>query len=157
MSNITMKASDVIWAGQASCHITVGGKRYNFMQAVELEARLEKKKVTVPILGRTGLGHKAVGWEGTGKATFYFSQSIFRDLLLDYKNSGADVYFDIQITNEDATSTIGKQTIVLMDCNIDGAVLAKFAAGEDLLEEDMEFTFDDFKMPETFTLLDGML
>ncbi len=120
MSNITMKASDVIWAGQASCHITIGDSRYNFMQAVELEAKLEKKKVSVPILGRTGVGHKAVGWEGTGKATFYFSQSIFRELLLDYNSSGKDVYFDIQITNEDATSTIGKQTIVLMDCNIDG-------------------------------------
>lgn len=157
MGNITMKASDVIWAGQASCHITVNGKRYNFMQAVELEAKLEKKKVTVPILGRTGLGHKAVGWEGTGKATFYFSQSIFRELLLDYKDSGKDIYFDIQITNEDPTSSIGRQTVVLMDCNIDGAVLAKFIAGEDLLEEDMEFTFDDFKMPEKFTLLSGML
>lgn len=155
--NITMKASDVVWAGQASCHITIDGKRYNFMQAVNLEAKIEKKKVSVPILGRTGLGHKAVGWEGTGSATFYFSQSILRQLLLDYKDTGADTYFDIQITNEDPTSAVGKQTVVLVDCNIDSSILAKFEAGEDVLEEDMDFTFEDFKMPETFTLLDGML
>ncbi len=157
MGNITMKASDAIWAGQASCHITIEGKRYNFMQAVDLEAKIEKKKVAVPILGKTGVGHKAVGWEGTGSATFYFSQSIMRELLLQYKDSGKDIYFDIQITNEDPTSTIGKQTVVLLDCNVDGGILAKFSAGEEILEEDLEFTFEDFKMPETFTLLDGML
>lgn len=43
-----------------------------------------------------------------------------------------------------------------MDCNIDGGILAKFDADGEYLDEDMDFTFEDFKMPEKFNLLAGM-
>lgn len=156
MGNITMKAKDALAAGQAECYITINGKRYNSMNATKLEAKFEKTKVEVPILGRTGMGNKTVGWKGTGSATFYFNNSILRELLVSYKDGGADTYFDIQITNEDSTSDAGRQTITLIDCNIDDGILAKFESGEGVLEEDLNFTFEDFSMPETFTLLDGM-
>ena len=35
-------------------------------------------------------------------------------------------------------------------------VLAKFDADAEYLDEDMDFTFEDFEMPETFSLLAGM-
>ena len=34
--------------------------------------------------------------------------------------------------------------------------LAKFDADAEYLDEDMDFTFEDFEMPETFSLLAGM-
>ena len=74
-----------------------------------------------------------------------------------YKDTGEDVYFEIQITNEDKPSPVGRQTIVLIDCNIDGGILAKFDADGEYLDEDMDFTFEDFKMPETFKELNGFL
>lgn len=157
MGNVTMHAKDALSAGLAECYATINGNRYKLMNAKSLEAKFEKTKVEVAILGKTGMGNKSTGWKGTGSATFYFNQSMFRQLLLDYKNGDGDIYFDIQITNEDETSTVGKQTIVLIDCNIDGGILAKFESGEGILEEDMSFTFDDFEMPETFTMLNGML
>ena len=46
--------------------------------------------------------------------------------------------------------------MILMDCNIDGGVLAKFDADGEYLDEDMDFTFEDFDMPETFAMLAGM-
>ncbi len=46
---------------------------------------------------------------------------------------------------------------MLIDCNIDGGVLAKFDADGEYLDEEMSFTFEDFKMPESFTELDGFL
>ena len=77
--------------------------------------------------------------------------------MIDYKETGEDIYFDMQITNEDPTSEAGRQTIILKDCNINGGILAKFNAGEEYLEEDMEFTFEDFSMPESFAELTGFL
>jgi hypothetical protein len=127
------------------------------MQAINLEAKFEKKKTEVPILGKTGMGNKANGWSGTGNATFHYNTSVFRELMLKYKKTGEDIYFDIQISNEDPTSAAGRQTVVLVDCNMDGGILAKFDADGDYLDEDMDFTFDDFKIPESFDLLDGML
>lgn len=155
--NVTMAAKDTICAALAECFVTVGTRRYNLMQAIKVEAKFKKKKKTVPILGKTGSGNKATGWEGTGTCTLHYNTSIFRQMMLDYKNTGEDVYFEMQITNEDPTSSVGRQTIVLMDCNIDGGILAKFDAGADYLEEDVEFTFDDFTMPETFKDLVGFV
>lgn len=157
LNNIVMRGKDAISAKQAECFITIRGNRYNFMQMINFEASFEKKKTTVPILGQTGNGNKATGWEGTFSGTAHYNQSIMRQLMVDFKDTGEDVYFEIQITNEDATSAAGRQTVVLMDCNLDGGTLVKFDADSEYLEEDIEGTFEDFSMPESFRLLDGML
>ena len=156
MANVTMNARDAISAPLAECYVTIRGNRYNFMQAINLEASIEKKKTEIPILGKTSKGSKANGWSGSGSATFHYNTSIFRELLLRYKNTGEDVYFDIQVTNEDPTSTIGRQTVILKNCNIDGGLLAKFDADGDYLDESFDFTFDDFEIPEKFRILKGM-
>ena len=44
-----------------------------------------------------------------------------------------------------------------IELNIDGGILAKFDADGEYLDEDMDFTFEDFKMPEAFKDLDGFL
>ena len=153
----TMHAKDTISASQAECYVTIDGNRYNLMQAISLEAKIEKTKKEVPILGKTGKGNKATGWKGTGSAKFHFNTSLFRELLARYKDTGEDVYFDIQVTNEDETAAVGRQTIILKDCNVNGGILTKFDADADYLDEELDFTFEDFDMPETFNLLDGMI
>lgn len=153
---VTMNAKDAVSASLAECFVTIDGSRYNFMQAINLEASIEKSKTEVPILGRTGKGNKATGWSGSGSATFHFNTSIFRKLLKRFKDTGEDVYFDIQVTNEDPTSAVGRQTVILKDCNLDGGIIAKFDADADYLDEEINFTFDDFEMPEEFSILAGM-
>ncbi len=156
MANITMNAKDALSAKLAECFVTIGNNRYNFMQAINFEAKFERTKTEVPILGKTGTGNKSTGWKGTGSATFHYNTSVFREMMLKYKDTGEDVYFEIQVTNEDPTSSAGRQTVVFMDCNIDGGILSKFDADGEYLDEDMDFTFEDFKMPETFNILGGM-
>ena len=117
---------------------------------------MEKNKTEVPILGKPGKGNKATGWTGTGSATFHFNTSMFRKFMKPYKDTGEDFYFDMQITNEDPSSAVGSQTIVLNDCNLDSIVLAKFDADGEYLEEDIDFTFEDWDMPEEFLELEGM-
>lgn len=155
MANI-MKAKDAVAASLAECYVTIDGNRYNFMHAINLEATVEKTKTEVPILGKTGKGNKASGWKGTGSATFHYNTSVFRELLTKYKNSGEDTYFDIMVTNEDKTSAVGRQTVILKDCNVDGVVLAKFDTEAEYLDEEMDFTFEDWEIPEKFTPLEGM-
>lgn len=157
LNNVVMRARDTVSAALAECFVTIGTRRYNLMQAINLEAKFEKKKAAVPILGNTGKGNKAAGWSGKGKMKLHYNTSIFRELMERYKDTGEDIYFDIQITNEDATSAVGRQTMLLLGCNIDGGILAKFDADGEYLDEDVDFTFEDFKMPEKFADLDGFL
>ncbi len=152
----TMNAWDAISSAMAECYVTIDGRRYNFMQAIDLEAKVEKKKMQVPVLGKTGRGNKGVGWVGSGTAKFHYNTSVFRELLYRFKERGEDMYFDIQVTNEDPVATVGRQTVVLKDCNLDSAVLAKFSADEEYLDEQIKFTFEDFEIPEKFSELVGM-
>ena len=157
VNNVTMKAKDAVSAKLAECFVTVGSNRYNFMQIINFEAKFEKNKSEVPVLGRTGTGNKSTGWKGTGSGTLHYNTSIFREMMLNFKDTGEDVYFDIQVTNDDPTSAAGRQTMIFLDCNIDGGILSKFDADGEYLDEDIDFTFEDFKMPEKFKLLDGMI
>ena len=155
--NVTMRAKDSISASLAECFVTIGTRRYNFMQAINFEAKFEKTKSEIPILGKTGKGNKSTGWKGTGSATFHYNTSVFRQMLAQYKDTGEDAYFEIQVSNEDPTSAAGRQTMIFIDCNVDGGIVAKFDADSEYLDEDMDFTFEDFKMPEAFKDLDGFL
>lgn len=156
MATQTMHAKDSVFAALAECYVTIDGTRYNFMQAINIEATMEKSKVEVPVLGKTGRGHKANGWNGTGSATFHYNTSIFRKVMLEYKKTGKDLYFDMQITNLDPTSSVGAQTIILKDCNLDSVVLTKFDADGEYLDEEFDFTFEDWEMPQEFAELAGM-
>ena len=107
-NNVIMRAKDTVFAALAECYVTIGARRYNFMQAINLEAKFQKNKTEVPLLGQTGRGNKASGWKGKGTATFHYNTSIFRELMIRYKETGEDIYFEIQITNEDKTSAAGR-------------------------------------------------
>lgn len=155
----TMLARNAVSAKMAECFITIEGNRYNFMSAINLEATFEKSKTEVPILGRMNRGHKAVGSSITGSAEFHLNTSIWREIAYKFQQTGEDIYFDIQITNEDITaSDLGRQTIILRDCNLDSTILAAFDAdSDDVLTESIDFTAESFELPEKFNRMDGML
>jgi hypothetical protein len=156
MSDTVMNAQDAISGSLAECYMTIDDTRYNFMQITKFKAEMKKNKVKVSLLGKTGKGNKTSSWEGTFSGTAYYNQSILRNMLLDYKDSGTDSYFTIQVTNEDPSSSIGSQSTILKKCNLDGGIIAFLDATADSLEEDISGTFEDFEIPETFTLIDGM-
>ncbi len=152
----TMSAKDTISGSMAECFITIEGKRHLMMQAINVEASIEKNKAKIPILGKTGKGNKSTGWEGKGSATFHYNTPIFREMLYKFKSTGQDMYFDMQITNDDPSSSAGRQTVILKDCNLDGGILAKFDADADYLDEGLDFTFEDFEIPEQFKMTTSM-
>lgn len=156
-NNITMLSKDGLNAKLAECYVTIDGNRYFLMQAKNIEINFEKTKSEMKMLGRLSTGHKTTGWNGTGSATMYYNMPIYRQLLKQYKDTGVDIYWEMQITNDDPESSAGRQTVILYNCNADGGILAKFdVSSDDTLEEEMEFTYEDFEMPETFKLLSGM-
>ena len=153
----TMHAKDAINGGQGECFITIEGNRYNFAQAINIDADMTKTKTKVPILGKISKGNKSSGAEYETSATFHFNTSIFREILYRYKETGEDTYFDMQVTNEDKSSSVGRQTVILIDCNLDGGKLALLDADADYLEDEISFTFEDWEMPEKFSILNAML
>lgn len=157
MSGVTtMRAQDALSSKLASAYITVSGNRYLLFQAKSYEANFKKTKKKIAILGRTSEGNRASGWAGTFKLVIYYNTPIFNEMFERYKNTGEDIYFDLQVTNEDPTSAAGRNTIIYKDCNLDDGVLQSFDAAGDMLEQSVNGTFEDFEAPEKFKILEGM-
>jgi len=156
METAIMNAMDAMAGSQASAYLTIEGTRYCFMQMYAFESSMEINIQEVPILGKAGKGNKPSGWTGTWKGTAHYNQSVLRKYFLEYKKTGRLPSFDIQVTNEDQSTSLGRQTIILKNCLAKGGILAKYDAGAEILDEEIEGTFDDWEMPETFSLLEGM-
>lgn len=157
MGTTQMIANDAIFGAKAECFITIGTRRYNFMQMTEFESKWEVNIAEVPILGQVGMGHKAAGGKGTWSGTAHFNQSVFREMANEYQKTGVLPYFEIQVSNEDPNSSAGRQTIIHRGCICESFILAKVLTGEELLDEELSGTFESWDMPEKFNLLEGSL
>ncbi len=135
-------------AGKATAN--VNGNIHEMMYIKTLEATVTKNKSEHKVLGKTGTQHKGRGFNGAGSMNIYYITSLFRKMMLEYAKTGKDTYFTITVVNEDPATSVGKQTIVLYNCNIDSVVLAKLDVDSDALDEDIDFTFDDFDILDEF-------
>lgn len=151
------RENDAISGKQAKAFATIDGRVEELFYAKSLESTIEKNKVDVPVLGKTNTPQRSAGWSGSGTMTVYYMTGFFRQLMLRYVKTGQDFHFDLQVINEDPDSNVGKQTAVLRNCNLDSIVAAQFdATSDDMLEEEMPFTFTDVDYLDQFTAPAGV-
>lgn len=145
-----LKYSDTITGTEAKGYITIDGRNEDLFYAKKLKSSVKKTKKTGKTLGNRAEQSKAAGYSGTGTLTVYYVTSLFRELMIEYMNTGKDVYCDITVSNEDATSEVGKQTVLLQRVNFDEVSMAMFDVDSEALEEDMSFTFENAKLLDKF-------
>ena len=148
------RENDAISGKQAKAYATINGRVEELFYAKSIEATIEKNKVDVPVLGKTNTPKRSAGWSGSGTMTIYYVTSVFRQLMRNYIKTGQDFWFDLQITNEQPGSFAGRQTALLMECNLDSVIAARFdATSDDMLDEEMPFTFNDYDILEEFNMI----
>jgi len=148
-----LNEKDTINGGEGTAYATINGSIEELAYLKKIEAKVDKDKEDIKVLGRRTTGSKTRGLKGTGTMTIYYITSIFRKLMSDYIKTGKDTYFDIQVTNQDPSSSTGKQTTVLKNCNIDSVIIAKLDIEATAMDEEVSFTFDDFEILDSFTHL----
>lgn len=146
-----LKARDTISGQEGRAYLQMNGQQEEMFYIKTLEASIEKSKAEVKTLGKRGTQHKSTGWSGTGSMTIYYVTTKFRQLMMEYVKNGVDTYFDIVVSNEDPSSTIGRQTVVLRGVNLDSVIMAKLDTESEAMEEETNFTFEDIDILEKFT------
>ena len=147
-----LKSYDPISGKEGVAYAKINGNNEELFFAKTIEATVEKAKSEIKAIGRRMTGHKTTGLNGTGSMTLYYLTPLFRQMVKQYKDTGVDIYFDLVVENSDPSSSAGKQTTLLMDCNLDSVLLTKLDAdSDDPLEEDADFTFEDYDILEEFT------
>lgn len=147
----TLNAPDTISGREGRAYAKINGNNEELFFAKSVEASVEKSKSEVKAIGKRMTGHKTTGANGTGSMTLYYLTPLLRQMLKEWKDTGVDVYFDLVVENDDPASSAGKQSILMMGCNLDSVVLTKLDGdSDDPLEEDADFTFEDFDILEAF-------
>lgn len=151
MNKQSIHAGDVLSAREGRATVTINGNVEDLFYAKAVEAKITKKKTEINTLGKRATQHKTVGWSGSGTLTLFYVSSLFRSLLSEYNKTGKDFYFTLTAENDDPGSTVGKQTVILYDCNVDESVLTKFDVDSEVLTEELPFTFSDFEIIDEFS------
>ena len=146
-----LKAGDIISGQEGKLTAKMPDGTIEVMAYVKsFEATMEKQKSEIKVLGHRGTQHKTTGWSGSGSMNIYYITPIFRAMALKYAKTGVDTNFQLTAENNDPASSVGKQTSVLYGCNVDATVIAKLDVDNTELDEDLDFTFDDFDILDQF-------
>lgn len=152
MPNVTMNTQDAVSANFAECFVTKNGVRYSMLMAKEFEGRASVNSAEVYRLGNPVIGHKAQTVALAFSMTIYKCTEIFDDVIEEFIKTGVMPTFDIQTSNDDPATTVGRSTKSYNGCMLDGDVLlSMFNAEGEFVEQVIEGYCDSFTRPEKYT------
>ena len=148
-----LQAEDAVNGREGIATAEINGQIVELMELANISVTVEKNKTEFKAMGTRNTQNKTIGWTGTGSATVRYVSSRWAKMIQEYVKTGRDTYFTIVVTNEDPGSATGRQVIQVLGCNIDSVDLAKLDIDTEVLEQDVNFTFNDFNILEEFTPL----
>lgn len=145
-----LNKDDAINAREGRITANINGQIKELAEVKSLTASIEFSKADFKAIGTSATQKKTTGWSGTGSMTIYYVTSDWNKIILDYTKYKKVTNFDILVVNEDPSSSIGKQTIKLSRCTLDGGDVAKLDADADFLDGTYNFTFEDYEIVDAF-------
>lgn len=147
-----MNTQDAPKSNMGTVFCTIGSNRYAMLNAESVEVKANVKTKEVPRLGAIVTGRKATRMELKIVMKIYKCTPIFDDVVKSFKETGALPTFDIQVTSNDATTSIGADSKIYTDCVIDGDVLLSMVNAEDnFIEQEITAYANDFNVSEKYT------
>lgn len=149
---VSMNTQDAVSANWAECFVTLDGIRYSMLMAKQFEGKASVNTKEVYKLGNPVIGHKAQTVALAFSMTVYKCTEIFDDVVERFIKTGVMPTFDIQTSNDDPATTVGRSTKIYNGCVLDGDVLlSMFNSEGDFVEQSIEGFCDSFSRPEKYT------
>lgn len=145
-----LKAGDVINGREGTAFMTIDGRNIALFFLKSIEASVELTKTEVPVIGKRITQQKVTGAAGSGSMTIHKVTSEFANIGVNYLKTGTVPEITIKTTNEDPQSSIGRQSTLLKGVLLDSIVIAKLDVEAETLDEDVDFTFNDAEILESF-------
>lgn len=144
--NEDFKSRYAISSKEGTAFITLNDQNYPLFYIHSVNGKATKNKVDVNVVGKRAKGKKTVSWSGSGSLKIYEVTSFFKQLMMKYIDNGEDFYFSLQVTNEDKSTPWGRETKILTDCNFDEVVMAQLNGDDEVIEEELPFTFEGVEL-----------
>lgn len=141
---------DAINGKQGTAFLTINGQNIEMFGIKKLETNAEFNEADFKVVGTLTVQKKTTGISYSGTMTVYYGTPHFLKLLQEYRKTGKLPYFTIQITNNDPSSSIGSQTVVLYNVKLQKLPIAKLDADSDTLDMEVGFSFTDVEVLSYF-------
>lgn len=142
---------DALNGKSGTAFLSQDGENNELFGLKKFESTAEFQESDFKVVGTTLVQKKTTGVTLTGTATIYYGTPYFLKMLEEYLRTGKLPYFTIQITNDDPTSSVGRQTVVLYNVKLSKVPVALLDADSDWLESEISFSFTDLAVLDWFT------
>lgn len=143
---------DAVNANFAECFVTLDGTRYSMAMAKEFEGKASVSTKEVYRLGTPVVGHKAQTVTLSFSMVIYKCTEIFDKVIDTFMKTGVLPTFDIQVSNEDPATSVGRSSKIYTDCVLDGEILlSMFNAEGNFIEQTIVGYCDGVQSPTAFT------
>ncbi len=127
------------------------GQVKDLFGAKNVKTQAEISSSDMKVIGTKKAQQKPGSVKQTGTMTVYYGTPLFLEMLAQYVRTGVMPYFNLQVTNDDPTTTVGVQTVAYYDCKLTGTIpLSVLDAEADMLTMDVSFSYEDFEPLSSF-------
>lgn len=142
---------DTLNGNEGKGYITINGKTRELFELLNLEAKIEMIVSERKVMGNRFTQYKVAGAKGSGNIKMYFNNADLLKEIQNYIKTGFYPQISIQAYIDDATSSVGRQEVVLRDVVINEVLAIKLdAETEDGLTHESDFNFGDIDGLEYF-------
>lgn len=135
-------AKDTVNGAEGKVFVTRNGKQIEVAGMMNITTYAEIQGKEMRVVGTRTIQNKANGAKQTGKGNIYYGTSLWTDMVLEYINTGNMPQFDLQVTNDDPSSSVGSQSIAYYGCELTGSIpLSILDSEEALLNYEFNFTY----------------
>ena len=135
-------AKDTVNGAEGKVFVTYNGQQIEVAGMKNITTNAEIQGSDMRVIGTRTIQNKANGAKLTGTGNIYYGTPLWTDMVLQYINTGNMPQFDLQITNNDPSTSIGSQTMAYYGCHLTGTIsLSIMNRVEAMLTYDFNFTY----------------
>lgn len=135
-------AKDTVNGAEGKVFVTRNGKQIEVAGMMNITTYAEIQGKEMRVVGTRTIQNKANGAKQTGKGNIYYGTSLWTDMVLEYINTGNMPQFDLQVTNDVPSSSVGSQSIAYYGCELTGSIpLSILDSEEAMLNYEFNFTY----------------
>lgn len=141
---------DTLNGKEGRAYITLNGEQIEMFNLKKIQVDSTLEETDMKVVGTRIVQKKTTGLSYSGSMDIYYGTPEFRQMVYNYRKTGALPYFTIQIVNDDPATSVGRQTIILYNVKISSLPIAQLDAENDILTETVQFSFTHFEILEAF-------
>lgn len=145
-------AKDTVNGAEGSVVITQDGVNTVVAGMRNIKTNAEIQSSDMRVIGTRIIQNKSNGAKLTGTGNIYYGSPIFTNMVLQYIKTGVMPQFDIQITNNDPTTSVGSQVMAYYGCTLTGTIPLSILDDEEaMLNYDFNFAYTSVAQLSAFT------